>query len=141
MITVGTTTTRITRIVDNTVTVADSVTWSNGTPVYWGAGANKDIGAFPYGSRDLTGATLSQNGTTYTVNPTGDARGVWFYVDGIPAVWDATAPFTATIASGVVTAKAYALYAQKNPVVLAINGGSGGETPPAPPTNLRVQPN
>jgi hypothetical protein len=140
VITVGGTTTRITRIVGNAVTVADSVTWSSGTPVYWGAGGNKDIGAFPYGSRDLTGATLTQNSTTYTVSPTGDARGVWFYVDGIPAIWDGTAPFTATIANGVVTARAYALYAQKNPVVFAVNGGSGGETPPAPPTNLRVQP-
>ena len=138
VITVGGTTTRITRIIGNAVTVANSVTWTSGTPVYWGI-ANKDLGAFPYGSRDLTGATLTQNGTTYTVTPTGDARGVWFYVDGIPTVWDTTVPFTATIPNGVVTAKAYALYAQEKPVVIA-NSGPGGEIPPAPPTNLRVRP-
>jgi len=138
LITVGSTPTRITRIVDNTVTVANSVTWNNGTPVYWGDGANKDIGAFPFGSRELTSATLTQNGTTYTVAPTGDARGVWFYVDGIPTIWDFTPPFSATIPSGVVTARAYALYAQENPVVVA-SAGPGGGTAPAPPTGLRVE--
>jgi hypothetical protein len=42
---------------------------------------------------------------------------VWFYVDGIPTTWVNAAPYAATIASGTVTAKAYALYAQDTPVV------------------------
>ena len=135
-ITVGGTTTRITRVSGNSVTVANSVTWTNGTPVYWGTDTTPDIGALPYGSTELTGAILSQNGTTYTVTPAGDARGVWFYVDGIPAVWDSMAPFTANIPSGRVTAKAYALYASKTPVVVA----AGGSAPPPPPNPTPTPP-
>jgi hypothetical protein len=136
-ITVGATTTRITRITGNSVTVADPVIWISGTPVYWGAGANKDMGAFPFGSRELTGAALTQSGTTYTVTPIGDARGVWFYVDGVPTVWDSTLPFTATIPSGTVAAKVYALYAQANPVLIATN--ASGTPRPTPPDNVRVE--
>jgi hypothetical protein len=40
-------------------------------------------------------------------------------------------PYTATIPNGIVTAKAYALYAQANPVVVA---ASGAPTPPPNPT-------
>ncbi len=118
-ITVGGTTTRITAISGNTVTTDASVTWTNLMPVYWGTDTSPDIGALPYGSTELTGATISQSGTTYTVTPAGDCRGVWFYVDGIPEIWDSTTPYIATIASGTVTAKAYALYAQAQPVVTA----------------------
>jgi hypothetical protein len=137
VITVGGTTTRISSISGDSVTVATSVTWTNGMPVYWGTDTSPDIGAFPYGSTELTGATMTQNGTTYTVSPTGDARGVWFYVDGIPTIWDYEVPYTATIPGGVVTAKAYALWAQQNPVVFATNASG---PLPAPPGNLRVQP-
>jgi hypothetical protein len=118
-ITVGGTTTRITAISGNTLTVADSVTWTAGAPVYWGNAARADIGALPFGSKELTAATLTQQGTTYTVTPDGDTRGVWFYVDGVPTTWDATPPYTITAASGDVTARAYALYAQAKPVIVA----------------------
>lgn len=129
-ITVGSTTTRITSITwPTSVTVADSVTWTNTQPVWWGTDTTPDIGALPYGSADLIWAQINQSGTTYTVTPTGDTRGVWFYTDGIPTSWDSTPPYQATIASGVVTARAYALYAQKNPVVIA----QSGEPPPPPP--------
>jgi hypothetical protein len=124
-ITVGGTTTRITGISSNAVTVADSVTWTNGMAVYWGTDTTPDIGAFPFASAALSAATMTQSGTTYTVTPTGDARGVWFYVNGIPTTWDSSAPYQATIASGTVTAKAYALYAQAEPVVSAtLSGGA-----------------
>lgn len=127
-VTVGATTTRITGISENTVTVADSVTWTEGDPVSWGTDTSPDIGAFPYGSAELTAASIIRAEDTYTVNVTGDARGVWFYVDGIPTTWDATPPYAATIASGTVTAKAYALYAQETPVVsAAFSTLSGGK--------------
>lgn len=130
IITAGGTTTRITSISGNTITVADSVTWTEDMPVYWGTDTTPDIGAFPFGSSALTAATISSVGATYTVTPTGDARGIWFYVDGIPAVWDSTAPYETTIESGTVTAKAYALYAQETPVVAAMaEGGEGGGEP------------
>lgn len=117
----------------STFYVKDSVTWTNKMPVYWGTDTSLDIGALPYGSTELTAATISQAGSTYTVTPNGDIRGVWFYVDGIPTTWVATAPYTATFASGAVTAKAYALYAHANPVVTA---NIGGNTPPS----ISVQP-
>ncbi len=136
-ITVGGTTTVITNISwgDNTVRVRNSVTWTNGQAVYWGKQSTVDIGALPYGSKALTGATISQSGNTYTVTTTGDARGVWFYVDGIPTIWVPSPPFTSTITNGTVTAKAYALYAQANPVVTATNAVA---TAVAPPGVLRV---
>ena len=121
-ITVNGTTTRITNITGDTITVADPLTWDNSEPVFWGPSATPDIGAYPYGHTPLTAATISNVGTTYTVAVTGDARGVWFYVDGVPTTWDYVAPYTATIASGTVTAKAYALYASKTPVVTAEAG-------------------
>lgn len=118
-VTINGTTTRVTTISENTVMVADSVTWTQDDPVYWGTDTAPDIGAFPYGSAELTAASIIRAEDTYTVHVTGDARGVWFYVDGIPTTWDSTAPYAATIASGTVTAKAYALYAQESPVVSA----------------------
>lgn len=119
LITVGGVTTRITNIVGDTVTVSSSVIWTNLMPVYWLTDTTPDIGALPYESTELTSAILYQNGTTYTVVPTGDTRFVIFYVDGIPQTPDDDAPYTATFSSGVITAKAYALYAQAVPYVAA----------------------
>ena len=136
-ITVGGTTTRITSIATNTVTVADSVTWTNGMAVYWGTDTTPDIGALPYGSTKLTAATISNSGTTYTVLVSGDARGVWFYVDGIPTTWDADSPYSAVIGSGTVSAKAYALYAQTDPVVTA-TAGPWPIAPDVPPRRLWI---
>ena len=135
IITTGGTTTYITAISGNAVTVANSVAWTINQPVYWGKFGRADIGALPYGSRALTSARLYQSGNNYSVGTTGDARGVWFYVDGIPTTWVSPEPFTATITNGIVTAKAYALYAQTNPVVVAINTHSAM---PLPPTTLSV---
>jgi hypothetical protein len=116
---------RVTGISANTLTVSSSISWVNGDAVYFG-NHGLDIGARPFYSAELTAATISSVGTTYTVTPTGDARGVWFYVDGIPTTWDADAPYSASIASGTVTAKAYALYAQETPVITATADAGGG---------------
>jgi hypothetical protein len=140
VVVIGNTTTRVTAVDwgANRISVATSVTVTNGQPIWWGRrGDQKDLGAHPFGAEYLTAATMSQNGTTYTVTTTGDARGVWFYVDGIPTHWvydPIGGPYTATIPSGTVTAKAYAEWAQENPVVTASLGGSR----PAAPTNLQV---
>lgn len=130
IVTTGGVTTRISAIdwATGTVTVTNSITWTNLQPVYWGTDTTPDIGAFPYGSTELTAASISQNGTTYTVTPTGDVRGVWFYVDGIPTYWVYDAPYTRVIASGTVTAKAFALYAQAAPVVAAVVAAAGGNS-------------
>ncbi len=110
---------RITAISENTVTVSASVTWTENMPVYWGTDATPDIGGVQYGATDLTVATMIQSGSTYTVTPTGECRGVWFYESGVPVSWDDTAPYTYTSGSGGVVAKAYALHVQLNPVVTA----------------------
>lgn len=125
---------RITNISTDTITVDQSISWTLGDVVYWG-NHGTDIGAVPYYSTALTGATISNVGTTYTVTPTGDARMVIFYTDGIPTSTDYDSPYTATIASGTVTAKAYALYAQETPVFTA-TADSGGGTP-ASGVNIR----
>lgn len=134
-VTIGSTTTRVAGIRNNTVSVVASVTWTQNQAVYLGTDTTPDIGALPYGSSDLTRATLTQSGSTYTVNTTGSTRGVWFYVDGIPMVWDSTPPFSATFTNGTVTAQAYALYAQAIPVVAATASRS---TSVPPPDGLRV---
>lgn len=130
IVTIGGTTTRISSISGNTVTVANSVSWTqNTTKVFWGNSSTIDIGGIPYAATPLTAATINNVGTTYTVSPTGDCRGVWFYQDGIPYQWVSSAPYSSTISSGVVTAKAYALYAQSAPVVTAVAGGGGPTAP------------
>lgn len=126
-ITVAGQTRTITAISGNTISVSATMTWTLGDGVYWRAGT--DIGALPFSSTELTAATISNGGTTtYTVTPTGDARQVIFYVNGIPAVTVSSAPYTATIAAGAVTAKVYALYAQATPVVTATSGGASPPT-------------
>lgn len=124
VVTINATTTRVTGISGNTVTVAASVSWTQNDPIFWGTDNDPDIGALPYGSTALTAATISTNGTTYTVTVTGDARGVWFYTNGIPSHFDYETPYQATL-DYAVTAKAYALYAQETSVVDAT-----GDAPP-----------
>jgi hypothetical protein len=124
-------TTWVTNITANILNVSTSVTWTKNMAVYWGKYSRADIGALPFGSKTLSTARLYQTGNDYSVGTTGDARGVWYYVDGIPTTWVSTPPFTATITSGIVTAKAYALYAQPNPVVVAIITHGTLPTPPS----------
>lgn len=119
IITINGTTVRVTSISGNTVTVSASVTWTNGMPVYWGTDTSPDIGALPYESTALTGAAYQQFGNYYRVYPTGDARGVWFYENGIPVSWDNSSPYEYTSSGGTVVPKAYALYAQTDPVFTA----------------------
>lgn len=137
IITTGGTTTRITVIVGNTVTVAASVMWTNGQPVYWGTDTDPEIGAFPYGSVELTSATYSAGGGTATVATTGDARKVWKYRNGVPVAEDYDAPFTFTDHRSGDTYKVGALYAQAVPVVTAVEEG-GGEPVSGEPAKKRA---
>lgn len=125
--------------VTKTITVSSSFTWSIGDGVgYAYLGSAPDMGAYEYGTVMLTAATISSSGNTYTVSPTGDTRFVVFYQNGIPHTTDTSAPYTATISSGTVTAKAYALHAQASPIVTATTGSAPR---PSPPENLRLVPN
>lgn len=110
----------------NLITVVAPISWFEGDPVgYAYRGRGPEIGASEYGDSYLTTATISHVANNYTVNTLGDTRFVVFYVDGIPADPDYAPPFT-IVSSGVVTAKAYALHAQPNPVLVAINGSNQG---------------
>lgn len=133
-ITVGTDALTVTDVQGFTVYVTPSFTWAQNDPVYWGSSTTPDMGAIPYSSTALTSATISQDGTTYTVTPTGTCRWVVFFQDGIPCSVATASPYTATIASGTVTARAYALYAQTDPVVTATEG-----EPPSPPAPVTLR--
>jgi hypothetical protein len=114
-VTIDGATTTVRAINGNTVTVANAVRWGASEPVYWGTDSAPDIGALPYGSTALTEATLTDEDDGYAVSTVGDARFVLFYEDGVPFATDYTAPYEAKGSGGVITAKAYALYAQDRP--------------------------
>jgi len=105
------------------------------------SGRLDDIGAYEYrpGGYAFT-ATLSNSGLNYTVtvNAPDLVRMVVFYENGVPQAPDYSPPFTYTSSGGTVTAKAYARYADPNPVRTAV-AGSGEQIEPA--QNLRVVPN
>lgn len=125
-ITVGTDQLTISSISGNTITVTASFTWAEDDPVFWGWDTTPDIGAYPFGMTPLSAATIAANGNDYTVTPNGDTRFVVFFVDGVPSSVDNVSPYTATIASGTVTARAYPLYASATTSVLA-EESEGGE--------------
>lgn len=127
IVTINGTTTRILSISGDTVTVRDSVTWTQNMPIYWLTDTTPDIGALPFDSTLLSAATYTQNGNDYLVTTTGDARGVWFYTNGIPSQWiyeKTNGVYKATVTAGTVSMKAYALYAQTNLTILATLAGT-----------------
>ena len=104
-----------------TISVSTPFTWREGDAVgYAYRGNGPDCGAYEYGDTLLTSATLVSSEGEFLVTPDGDTRFVVFYQDGIPHTIDFTAPFTATIFGGTVTANAFALHAQATPFVTAI---------------------
>lgn len=113
---------RIASISGDTITVDASISWNNGDAVYWN-NFGTDIGALPFYSLALTSATLSQNGSDWTVTPDGDMRFAIFYLDGIPYAQvmstNPRAALTQTMPAGTVTVKTYPLYAQTATEVLA----------------------
>jgi hypothetical protein len=118
------------------ITVDQSFSWTSGDGVgYAYLGVKPDRGAYEFGSTLLIRATIAAVGDEYSVTPTGDARFVIFYQNGIPQIIDSSSPFRATISGGGVTAKAYALHPQAQPVVVAV---AGDLSRPAPPQNPRV---
>jgi hypothetical protein len=127
-ITIGTDERVISSISGQTITVSSSLTWAQGDLVYFGDDTTPDIGAYPEDHVPLTEATISQNGSDYTVTPDGDTRWVVFFQDGIPHTVDNGSPYTATISSGEVTANAYPLYASKTTYVEAAEGQAEAAT-------------
>jgi len=128
-ITIGTDVRRIVSISGDRITVDSELSWEDDDLVYYGDDATPDIGAYPADHVPLTEATISQDGNDYEVNPDGDTRWVVFFVDKIPHTVDNEAPYEATISSGDVTAKAFALRASKTPVVTATLTSSPPSSP------------
>lgn len=127
VITVNGTTTRVVGITNHTIGVTISVTWSTGDAVIWGSDAVPDIGAIPFGSTLLSGATYTTAGGTATITTTGNARKIWQYRGGVPIAEDYDAPYTFSHTAGD-TYKAYPLYAQSAGVtgLLAADAGEAG---------------
>lgn len=120
VITVGGTSATIANVSSSTaITLSSAISWSDNAVVLWEG--RTDLGAIPYGRGPLGSASISANGTTYTVTPddASNCRFVLFYVDGVPQ-WppDSTAPFAITSA-GTVTAKACNKYVSTNLYVSA----------------------
>jgi hypothetical protein len=119
-----------------TITLTTTITWANGENVgYAYRGSGPDVGAYEFGDTLLTEATLESDSSPFpvdTVTTDGDTLYVVFYVDGIPQEPDYDSPYTRTrTGDETVTAKAYALHAQRTAVFLA---SSGGEEPPEEPS-------
>jgi hypothetical protein len=121
----------ITGISGTTITVASSISWTNGDDIYW-RDDSKDIGAYPYRSGGysvtctLTNPTDSGfvSGTevvTATVSDSDIVRFVEFFIDGLPVDIVNDSPYTyswdtsglAFGSSHKVEARAYPLYASK----------------------------
>jgi hypothetical protein len=117
---------RVVSITGNAITVDRSISWNQGDEVYWRKqDTSPDIGAYELGDQRLTRAVLTNAGNVYSVATSGDARFVIFYRDGAQVATDFEPPYAVTVSGGTVTAKAYALHAQSNPVVDAAAGGHG----------------
>lgn len=127
IITVGGTSTRISSISGNTVTVTNSVTWTNTMPVYWGVDTTPDIGAYPYRTNWTITATYTASGNNYTVTPNdaGLIRMVIFYENGFPKTPKYDPPYNYTSGGGTVTAKVYPLYADTNNYYAATRAALG----------------
>lgn len=129
-ITVGTDVVTVVSISGDAITVAETFTWANGEPVYWGADTTPDIGAYPYKAAgfDLS-ATYSVDGTEITVVPNDDdlVRFVVIYKDGIPVSVLNEGPFVDDPGAGDIEVRVYPRYASKTLWVLAVEGeGSPG---------------
>ena len=113
VITVGSDTVRIASISGNSITVTAPFTWANGEPVFFGASATPDIGAYPYKTGGYAlAAGYSQTGGTVTVTPSDAATsyGLSFVSEnGVPVAADSASPYTRSVGGGFVTAR-YPLY-------------------------------
>jgi len=139
IVTVGSTTTRITDITGNTITVADSVSWTQNDGIFWKHDTTPDIGAYTYRSDgySLSGTYIVDGGTVIvTPNDADLVRMVIVYEDGIPIGKDYNSPFSFSgVGSGTLSVKIYPLYASKT---LYVSASKSGEQAPAPPQNLRI---
>ena len=100
----------------STITLSENRSWVDGNSVWLATPSEKmdDIGAYEYRATGHTlSATYSVSGTTYTAVPSdvNICRMVVFFQDGIPHTRDYSSPYTATIASGTVTVRAYPRFA------------------------------
>ena len=141
LITVGNDTVRISRVSGDSITVTTPFTWASGEGVFQGDSATPDIGAFPYRASGFgltAGYTVS--GGTVTVTPS-DANLVRFVVcfeNGVPVAADSASPYTCSVGGGSVTVRVYPLYASKTLFVNAVQGASGQQSGPPPPSGLQI---
>ncbi len=114
VLTVGTDTCTVSSISGDAITCAETFTWANNDPVYWGTDTTPDIGAYPYKAGGYTlSATYTNNSGAITVTPN-DASLVRFvvcYKDNVPVEVDNSSPFTCSVGTtGVISVRVYKLY-------------------------------
>ena len=116
VITVGSTTVRVSSVSGDTLTLASPISWSNGAPVYFGSSSTIDIGAYPYkaGGYALSASTAIVGGTaTITPNDASLVRFVVCYSDRVPYAVDNSSPYTCAVPAGTFSASVYPRYASK----------------------------
>ena len=137
---VGTDQVTITSITGDTITVAESFTWADGDPVYYGSDTTPDIGAYPYiaSGYNLT-AAYSQSENSIIVTPSNNnlVRFIVCYENGIPVSADSTSPYTCPAINGSPDIRAYPFYADKTLYRTAMPN-TPDTTPPDNPTGLQV---
>lgn len=121
----------IASISGDTITVADSITWTDGEAVCFGDDPAPDIGAYPYrpGGYVYT-ASYARSGDVVTVTPSdeGLVRMVVVFEDGIPVGVDSTSPYVVSgVGSGDLDVRVYPRYASATLHVTATAGTTPGD--------------
>jgi hypothetical protein len=139
VVTVGSTTTRITDITGSTVVVADSVSWAQEDGIYWNKDTSPDIGAYPFRANGYSiSGTYTNNSGTITVTPNDSdlVRFVEVYEDNVPIGIDYSSPYTVSGAGdGQLSVRMYPRYASR---ILFVEATSSGSPMLAIPYNLRI---
>lgn len=124
-ITVNSTNYQVSSVSSDALTLASSISCSNGDAVYFGKSSTIDIGAYPYkaGGYTLT-ATYTNVGGTVTVSPSDSSlvRFIVCYEDGIPVGVANTSPYTFSVGSGTIVVRAYHKYASTTFYAQATSG-------------------
>jgi hypothetical protein len=137
VITVGSTTVRVSSVSGDTLTLASPISWSSGAPVYFGSSSTVDIGAYPYkagGYALSAGYTTSGGIATVTPNDPSLVRFVVCYSDNVPYTVVNGAPYTCPVSTGAFSAWVYPRYASQTLGVKAVFGTG----PPAAPTGVTI---
>jgi len=103
------------------LTLASSISCSNGDAIYFGNTSTIDIGAYPYKAGGYTLSASYLVGTPYTITPNDNSlvRFVVCYDSNVPYAVVNTSPYTCSAPVGTFSAYVYPRYASQTQSVLA----------------------